>query len=307
MDLKALQTFHRIVSLGSFYRAAEEMNYAQSTVSMQIQRLETEIGAQLFDRSQKSVSLTEAGRVFYAESIEILKRIDQLRETMMEVTRGESGSVRIGVTEPSASLRLPAILSRFLHAHPKVLVSVHIANTPVLSDLLHTGEIDIALCTTPEMGTDIFFEPLFQEEFVVLLPEGHSLAAQSTISPTHFAGQRLLITARNCPYRKMLDVAVQGWGVTLNTLEISSITALKSYVEHGIGIALVPRILVESPSQGTVVREMGSNSIQMTTGFLYLVEKLPMRPAVRALYQFLKRELSTGGNNSMNTLNVLEA
>ncbi|MDN3955183.1 LysR family transcriptional regulator [Sporolactobacillus laevolacticus] len=296
MDLKSLKTFHRILSSGSFHRAAEEMNYAQSTVSMQIQRLEAEVGVQLFDRTQKSVGLTEAGRVFYEQSIDIMKRIDQLKSTMIEVTQAESGSVRIGVTEPSASFRFPAILGKFINTHPKVHVSVHIANTPILNNLLHTGEIDIALCSTPEMGTSLFFEPLFQEGFVVLLPEHHPLSEQSTISPEDFVGQRLLITAKNCPYRKKLEVVAQEWNIplnTLNTLEITSLTALTSYVEHGIGIALVPRIMTESPVPGTIVREMGSHSINMTTGFLYQTDKLPMLPASRALYHFLKNELLT--------------
>lgn len=296
MDLKSLKTFHRILSSGSFHRAAEEMNYAQSTVTMQIQRLEAEIGAQLFDRTQKSVCLTEAGKIFYEQSIDIMKRIEQLKSIMVEVAQAEFGSVRIGVTEPAASFRFPQILRKFLNTHPKVHVSVDIANTPMLNNLLHTGEIDIALCSTPEMGTSLFFEPLYQEEFVVLLPEHHPLREQPTISPMDFSGQRLLITGKDCPYRKKLEVVAQEWNVplnTLNTLEISSMTALTSYVEHGIGIALVPRVMTKSPVPGTVVREMGSHSINMTIGFLYQTDKLPMLPAGHTLYHFLKNELLT--------------
>lgn len=156
MDLKALKTFHLIVKHGSFNRAADEMNYVQSTVTMQIQKLESDLGMQLIERGRK-LRLTEAGRVFYEQSLQIVKNIEQLQSNLSELQFGETGNICLGVTEPTASFRLPRILERFLTQYPKIRISVDVSNTPTLSDRLLKGELDLVLCSTPELG----FRPLF--------------------------------------------------------------------------------------------------------------------------------------------------
>lgn len=215
MDLKTIKTFQTIVTSGSFNRAAEELNYAQSTVTMQMQRLESDLGCQLLERG-KQISLTEAGRLFYEESLHIVKDMERLESRLADLKIGEAGNVRLGVTDPTASYRLPQLLSEFMAQFPKVKVSVDIAGTAALSELLLRGEIDMAVCSAPELGKELYFEPLFAEEFVLLLPEEHPLASKESITPEDIQAHRLLITAANCPYRKKLESVLQGirWAAT---------------------------------------------------------------------------------------------
>lgn len=91
MDMKNLKTFHLIVKYGSFIRAAEEMNYAQSTVTMQMQRLESELGVELLERG-KTIVLTEAGRLFYEQSLQIMNRLEQLQSNLGGYSVGRSGA-----------------------------------------------------------------------------------------------------------------------------------------------------------------------------------------------------------------------
>lgn len=98
MDLKTLKTFQMIVKYGSFVRAAEEMNYVQSTVTMQIQKLESDLGVQLIERGKK-IQLTEAGRLFHDQSLQIVKSMEQLQTNLSDLKLGEAGNIRIGVTE----------------------------------------------------------------------------------------------------------------------------------------------------------------------------------------------------------------
>src|SRR5689334_15719348 len=118
MDFKAMKTFHLILKYGSFNRAAEEMNYAQSTVTMQIQKLESDLGVQLIERG-KTIRLTEAGRLFYEQSLQILKSTEQLQANLTDMQAGEAGNIRLGVTEPTASHRLPEVIQGFLSRFPK--------------------------------------------------------------------------------------------------------------------------------------------------------------------------------------------
>ena len=124
------------------------MNYAQSTVTMQIQKLESELGTQLIQRG-KEISLTEAGRLLRPE-LTNHKNIEHLQTSLSDLKSGESGHIRLGVTEPTASYRLPAILGKFMSMHPNIRISVDISNTSTLSERVQKGEIDFALCTAPE-------------------------------------------------------------------------------------------------------------------------------------------------------------
>ncbi|MEC0089710.1 LysR family transcriptional regulator [Paenibacillus macquariensis] len=291
MDLKTLKTFQLIVKYGSFNRAAEEMNYAQSTVTMQIQKLESDLGIKLIERGKK-ITLTEAGRMFHEQSIQIVKNMELLQTNMTDLQLGEAGNIRIGVTEPTASYRLPSILEKFITQFPKIRVSVEFANTPVLSERLLKGEIDFALCSEPDLGSELYFEPLFKEAFVLLMPENHPLTEKSDITLDDIRRVRLLITSATCPYRRKLEMVLQESGnIGSDTMEIGSMTALKYYVERGLGIAFVPEIVLNPVPSGTIVRTMSDCHIDMTFGILCKTSEYPLSSASSKLYEFIKQDL----------------
>ncbi|MRN52609.1 LysR family transcriptional regulator [Paenibacillus monticola] len=292
MDLKILKTFQTIVHSGSFNRAAEELNYAQSTVTMQMQKLEADLGVQLFVRG-KQITLTEAGRLFHEQSIPIVKDMERLLNSLADLKIGEAGSIRVGVTDPSASYRFPQLLQQFMTHFPKIKLSVDIAGTSVLSERLLRGELDFALCSAPELEKELYFEPLFTEEFVLLMPEQHPLALQQIVTSEDLRGHRLLITAANCPYRKKLESVLQeSGGPPMNTMEVGSMTALKYYVESGLGIALVPEIMLNPAPAGTAVKKLAGQDINMSCGILCRVADYPLKQASLRLQQFLRQELT---------------
>lgn len=292
MDLKTLRTFQMIVKYGSFHRAAEAMNYAQSTVTMQIQKLESDLGVQLINREGK-MSLTEAGRLFHEQSLNIIKSMEQLQTNLSDMQLGYAGNLRLGVTEPTASYRLPDILKRFEDQFPQIRISVEFANTPTLSQQILKGEIDLALCSAPDLGTNLYFEPLFKENFVVLIPEDHLLAKKEILTSADIQGHRLLVTSATCPYRRKLEMILQEAGsISLDTMEIGSMTALKYYVQSGLGIAFVPHIVLDPIPSGTTIRAMDhSGAISMAFGILCKMSEYPLSLAGSRLYQFLKQEL----------------
>ncbi|MFC4098955.1 LysR family transcriptional regulator [Paenibacillus xanthanilyticus] len=299
MDLKTLKTFQMVVKYGSFVRTAREMNYVQSTVTMQIQKLELDLGVQLIERGHgKEFRLTEAGRLFHDQSLQIVKRMEQLQSSLSNLQMGETGHVRIGVTEPTGSYRLPGLLKAFLSDYPNIRISLEFANTPTLSERVLKGELDFSLCSAPDLGEDLYFEPLFQEEFVVVLPESHPLARKEVLSLEDIVEFRLLLTSATCPYRRKLEMLIQEIGhAPLDTMEVGSMTALKFFVESGLGIALVPRIAVEPVSTGTAIRAMHGSRIHMNVGLLCKTTSYPLQLASQKLYQFLKLRLGEGATS----------
>ncbi|TYP74487.1 LysR family transcriptional regulator [Paenibacillus methanolicus] len=291
MDFKTLKSFQTIAKYGSFALAAEELNYAQSTVTMQIQKLESELGVLLLDRGKKC-SLTDAGKLFLEQSSFIIERLEQLQTNMMDMHNGEVGTIRIGVTEPTASYRFPRLLKKFTSQYPKIRVALEISGTPVLLASLSKGDLDLAICSSPNVGSELFFQPLFHEKFVVLLPEDHPLAQYDVIRPEQLNGQTLLVTSENCPYRKKLEMTLRETGnIAVETMEIGSMTAMKPYVQEGFGIALVPELAFDWLPPGVTIRQMKETSIDMLMGLVYKGSSFKSNSASAKLLNFLKEEL----------------
>ena len=129
MDLRALKTFEACVRLGHFLKAAEELQYAPSTVTLQIQRLEADLGVSLFVRDGKRVIVTEAGRWLYHEASALLKSVGSLRQTVSDIAAGDNGSVRFAAIEPAASQRLAAVIAGFCKARPKVQLCMEVGGS----------------------------------------------------------------------------------------------------------------------------------------------------------------------------------
>lgn len=133
------------------------------------------------------------------------------------------------------------------------------------------------------------------------MPEDHPLTQQEVIAPEEFRGHRLLITSATCPYRRKLEMVLQESGnLMLDTMEIGSMTALKHYVENGLGIALVPKIMIEPEISGTTVRMVSGSLISMTFGILCKASAYPLQFASGKLVQQLKAHLKEDEQASFN-------
>lgn len=290
MDLRAIKTFLTIVRLGSFQQAAQELKYAQSTVTMQIQKLERDLGVTLFERGKK-FRLTEAGRICSEQASYIVRDVNHLQNTMNDVIYGESGSILLGVMEPTASFRLPKILATFMDSHPKIQLSIQIGNTCALKELILKGEIDFAIASVPETSVGLRFNPLFSEALVLLVPSTNPLAIKPDICIQDLKGERFLVTSRECVYRKKLATLLQKIGTSYSTLEISGLAALKYYVQANHGIALVPAVTVTPAPIGTVTRIVHDLTLDLEVGFLRSSERITLGAAEEKLSSFLQEQL----------------
>lgn len=254
MDIRTIKTFQTVIKYGSFQRAAESLNYAQSTVTTHVQKLERDIGLTLLDR-ENNLQLTEAGELLYEKGGLLLKTFDHLESSMIELAEGDAGTVRIGVMEPMASYRLPKILTIFSKEFPKVQISLHIQGSKTLVDMVMKDEIDVAFCAAPGVNRGTVFEPMYSEEVVLLAPLEHSLGKQEMIYLKDLRNEKLVITNTLCPFRGNLERKMIETGISPQYgIEVSNMLALKYYVQSRFGVAVVPRITVESPPEGTLTK-----------------------------------------------------
>lgn len=288
MDLRSIKTFQTIARLGSFQKAADELMYVQSTVTMQIQKLEADLGVKLIERGRK-IYLTEAGRVFNETADVLLKDVEFVQQSMDQWMHGETGKVRIGAIEPMALYRMPKILAQYSAQYPKVQITIQVNNTQNLTRLLKDGEIDFALCNTPELDHTLSFEPLLTENVSLLLPETHPLQQNEKIFLTDFQNERLLLGAFVCNYRIHLEKSLMEAGVHPQIgLVVNSMTAIKEYVQAGLGIAVIPDVIIGTPPIGLVKRKIEDLKVGVVTGILKKANGIKNGTAVKRLITALK-------------------
>ncbi|MBP5212174.1 MAG: LysR family transcriptional regulator, partial [Pyramidobacter sp.] len=173
-----LRYIDMVYQKGSFSKAARALYVTQPALSIAIQKIENEIGMPLFDRSQKPLRLTEAGRI-YIEKIRQMERLEnELHNQLLDLTSMLSGSVRIGATSYIISCVLPPVLNRFRELHPGVRLEIAEAGSYELKEMLRDQRIDITFLSVPEKDSPFSVTPAFTDQLLLAVPAGFAVNAR---------------------------------------------------------------------------------------------------------------------------------
>jgi len=290
MEMRMIKTFQTIVKLGSFQQAAEALQYSQPAITLHMQKLEADLGAKLIHRGKK-IELTEAGKIFYARAEMLLREYDFLTHTIADIQQGEAGYVRLGVSEPTASHRLPAILSAFRAHHPKVKLNVRIGDSKLLNELLIDEQLDFAVCPSPEASLDTEFQPLLFEPMALLVYEDHPFAEKNEVRLKDLKDHHLLFTPPNCPIRIRIEQLLKEHiGNDYQAIEISNIRSHKYYVQAKLGITIAPVATIAPEIPGTTIRKLLDLNIGPLVGILRK-RNMPIGSAGEKLMQDIRSAL----------------
>lgn len=241
MDLRALKTFEACVRLGHFQKAAEELRYAPSTVTLQIQRLEADLGVSLFVRDGKRVIVSEAGRWLHREASGLLKSIGTIRQTVSDIAAGDEGSVRFAAIEPIASQKLAAVIADFYENRPKVELTMEVGGSKLIAERVRAGELDFGICSAPPANLMLAFEPLIEERLGVLLNANHPLADRDRIAASDLDGLTVLVKEPTCVYREVWETTFCASDrIPFHSIEVGSFFVIQQMVQSGFGVGFVP-------------------------------------------------------------------
>ena len=292
VDLRHLQTFKAIAEEGSFVQAAERLQYAQSTITLQIQQLEEELGVELFDRKLRKIRLTQAGHTLLTHVQHVLNQVEQMRQDLSDLAGGKSGHLRVGMIEPVARLYLVDVLRAFRADYPRICLTVEILSTIRTHEQLVADQIDLGISTPPPTNTGLVFDPLLTGGMVLLLPSDHPLQERASIVLSDLPGECLLLTHPPCAYRTAIEQAFMARGFPLATsIEIGSLEVIKQAVEVGLGIALLPQLSCRHTPPGTVVRSVEDWNPHLPFGFITREGPLPQDKVAQAFRGFVKQAI----------------
>lgn len=249
MELRELTTFRTVAHTLSFTQTAALLGYAQSSITAQIQSLESEFGVPLFNRMGRKISLTDAGTrlLWYADKI-----LDLANEALANVNQGTSteitGTLTIGAPESICTYCLPAVLGEFRKRAPRVRLIFKPLPYAELHHSIREGKIDIAfLLEAPIQSTMLHIETLCVEPMVLIANPDHPLAQKPGVEPSDLEGETLLLTERGCGYRGIFESLLSSAGVRpAISIEFDSVEAIKQCVIAGLGIAVLPHMTIEA-------------------------------------------------------------
>ncbi|CDX40172.1 Transcriptional regulator, LysR family [Mesorhizobium sp. SOD10] len=263
MHPRLLKTFLAVARTHNVTRAAQEVNLAQSSVSDQIQALETELGANLFTRSRQGLDLTPAGEALKPYAEDLLALADDTRAAVNLTRAGTAGSLSIGALETIASARCAGWLAGFRAKHAGIDFKLKVAGSGELLRRLGDGEIDVVFCfeRPAELEEAVAPDPRFArrvvaaEPLALIAPPGDN---RTDIDLAALAEKHFVATETGCVYRAMVDKAFAeaGLGEPSLAAEAGSIDAIAGLVAAGAGFGLVPRLAVAAAIERGEVAEL---------------------------------------------------
>jgi DNA-binding transcriptional LysR family regulator len=257
MQLRYLPQFIAVAETLNVTRAAEILRMTQPSLTVQIKKLEQDIGVALFERVGRGIKLTEAGQVFLDKAREVLALAQRSVALTQQTAQAHGGHLRIGHNHAAEFHVFPRVVPAFRERYPDIQLSFHRAYGTGLLDALGAGRIDLGFAwfQQPIAGLDIV--PLAHEALVVALPQGHRLAARETITIAALSGEKLVVVPR--AIEPMLYAAIETLfaqaGATLSVaMEVDTLISLLNFVALGSGCALVADFCRNIPWAGVVYR-----------------------------------------------------
>jgi DNA-binding transcriptional LysR family regulator len=295
VNVSQLRTFVAVVDHGSFSEAARVLSISQPAVTMQIQALEADIAATLFDRGYRKVALTEAGQALLPHARKVLAEIDDARHSIDAVSSTVTGRLTVAASTTPGQYLLPRLLAGFLKLYPDVGVTLRVYDSADVVAHVESGEADLGMTGAEVHGARVVYERLGSDDLTLICPPDHPLATRGPVSFSDLTGELFVVRELGSGTRMAAEEVIRRGGIDPADLgvvmELGTNEAIVSAVEGGMGLGIV------SVQVARKALELGHVAEVKGAGFpaarpLFLV--LPRRTLVRAgmaLAEHLRAEI----------------
>ncbi|OBZ13147.1 LysR family transcriptional regulator [Bacillus sp. FJAT-26390] len=237
MESADLRVFHMVAREGSITKAALKLGYVQSNVTARIRNLESELGTALFLRHNRGMTLSSSGKTLLAYADKIIGLLEEATQALTS-TDEPNGPLTIGSTQTAAAVRLPTLLADYYGQHPKVQLSLTTGHSQALMDKVLQYELDGAFIGCECEHPDLSSFAVFNEELVIVSHISVRSIEEAFAKP-------ILVYSMGCSYRAVLEKWLQASGLTNPTImEFGTLEAIVGGVSAGLGISLMPKIVV---------------------------------------------------------------
>ncbi|AXI09874.1 LysR family transcriptional regulator [Oceanobacillus zhaokaii] len=296
MNIDSLKMFCLVIEEGSISQAARLNNVSQPAVTKQIHQMENIYGTLLFDRINGKLKLTEAGHALYPYAKEIVKEFSRSKETVQQVIGNNEQKLSLGASLTIGEYLLPELLGKFKTEYPNMNLLLNIGNTPSILEKLENDVIDIALVEGAVDNNSFQTIKFADDELIFICPYNHPWKQRMNIELQDLIKEHLIWRESTSGTRVIIEKALERYGVLdkiESYMELGSTQAIKSAVEAGLGISILPRITVAKELKHNELCEVKIQDFKLDRD-LWLVLK-PTRFSRDNVEKFKNFILSTDG------------
>lgn len=253
MTLRHMKIFVAVFRHSNITKAAQELHLAQPSVSLAIKELENYYGIRLFERIGKRISPTEGGKEFFGYSLHIVSLFEEMEKRMKNWD--VSGTIRIGSSITIGTHILPGLIRNYQAEFPDLKINAIISNSSTIENHILDNTIDLGLIETQPEHEDIQAVPFMKDSLCAIVGCSHPLAKESSVTLSDLAQYPFLMREKGSAGREILDsyFSIQQLNVR-PAWESSSTQAIVKGVAEGLGVAVLPYLLVEKDIQEKTVR-----------------------------------------------------
>ncbi|WP_287129774.1 LysR substrate-binding domain-containing protein [Candidatus Cyanaurora vandensis] len=292
-NLEQLRILQAIVEQGSFKRAAEIMYISQPAVSLQIQNLERTLGVPIFNRAGRKAELTQAGKLLLDYAQRLLTLAEEARRAIEDLDRLHGGSLTIGASQTTGTYLMPRLIGLFRAQFPQVTVQLHVLSTRRTAFGVAEGRFDLGIVggeVPDELEERLEVVPFAEDALALVVSADHELNNRAQVTKEDLYGLKFIALDPGSTTRKVVDEVLKQAGVDTQVLqiemELSSIEAIKTAVQAGLGVAFVSTTAIDKELQLGILRKVVVQGLAMRRSITLLVD--PNRYLPRAAQIFRK-------------------
>lgn len=254
ITLKQIEAFLAVAHTLSFSQAAEQVHLSQPALSANIRRLEELVGARLFDRDTRTVSLSVVGKEFMSVATGLVDHVDHGMARIRDIVAGKHGHLSIAVAPSVAAGVLPDILVRYKANYPLINLSIHDALSNICMEMVRSGAADVALMPERTDADDLVQRRLFQDPLVVLCATSHPLAQRRNLEWADIIPYDLIVRSYDSSVRQQIDAQYLRHGAVLQpAFQVEHIGTVIGLIVAGLGISVLPSSIMHAINMAGMV------------------------------------------------------
>ncbi|TEB15396.1 HTH-type transcriptional activator CmpR [Pelotomaculum sp. FP] len=291
LNLYQLKIFYTVARHLNYSRAGEELALSQPAVSRQVAALEKSLGLELFVQKGRHVELTDAGRSLFDYADRIFDLADEAERAMSQFKDLERGQVLIGASTTIGSYILPPVLRAFQERYPKIELSLHLANSATVEQMVTARKLDLGLVGGLGRNQALHIEPYFQDDLVMISSHKHPYNRKEEVSTEDLHKETLLWREKGSAVRTLVERFLSdNQYLFKNQMEVSDTETIKHMVIAGIGIAFVPKRAVRQELSLSLLRTVNDSKFLIPIHFTVISAKdQHTYPTVLAFSSFLRK------------------
>lgn len=275
MNLKQLEAFLWVVELQSFTKAARQLYMSQPAVSFQIKSLEEDLKVTLFQRRDKKVTLTEAGRLLYPEARQILKHYQKIKSVLDDLRGLKTGHLSVGAGTIPGEYLIPLLIGSYRQTYPGVQASLKVAGSGDVVRWMIEREIDVGITGAAIDEEELECTPWLPDRLVMIAPPGHPLVTGREIHFSEAVAEDFILREPGSGTRRAFEQILGKEGMDFSKLnivmELGSTRAVITAVQAGLGVSVVSGWAAEEPLQTGKVKQIPLTGVTMER-YLYVIK-----------------------------------